>query len=106
MTVIIHAIARRFRSVVTSTVVFSAIVFSLDGAAQAPRDAEQVEQLVNYSQCIRENGYPAFPDPAPDGGFRFRIERDSAAAFEKAQQACRDKLPSGFMQRNQAVSAE
>jgi hypothetical protein len=93
------------RSCQTATIV-SYAVLSLPAAAQRTPDGDQVEQLVDYAQCIRENGYPAFPDPTPDGGFKFRIERGLAKDFEAAAQACKDKMPSGMLQRQQAPSPE
>ena len=107
MKIIIRRIAGRCHITVTIvTAVAAAMLLSLHAAAQPARDADQVEKLVDYAQCIRENGYPAFPDPAPDGGFQFRIERGSADKFQAAQQACKDKMPSGFMQGTHAPTPE
>ncbi len=60
---------------------------------------DQVDQLVEFAQCIRENGYPDFPDPNPDGRFQVMVRMDQANAtrFEAAQQACRDMMPSGLV---------
>lgn len=65
----------------------------IDAAAQ-PTPADR-EQLVEYAQCIRENGYPDFPDPQADG-LQFRITPGTADKFEAAQRACKDKMPSGL----------
>jgi hypothetical protein len=106
MKVFIRRIAGRCRIAVTGAATIAGAVLSVQGTAQPRPDADQVEKMVDYAQCIRENGYPAFPDPAPDGGFQFRIERGSAQKFQAAQEACKDKMPSGMLQGTQAASPE
>lgn len=65
-----------------------------DAVAQAsPQD---LDKQVKYAQCIRANGYPEFPDPSPDGRMQLRIDPKTAAKFEAAQRACKDKVPAGF----------
>jgi hypothetical protein len=55
-------------------------------------DTGQVEQLRQVAQCLRQNGFPDFPDPDPNqGGI---VIDDSAGidtkseAFKQAQQKC------------------
>jgi hypothetical protein len=93
-----------FRLAATIVAVISGAVPPPAAIAQRAPNADRVEQLVDYAQCIRENGYPDFPDPAPDGGFKFLIKRGSATLFEAAAAACKDKLPSGLMQDMQDPS--
>lgn len=102
----IRRITERCRIAATIMVTVSVAMLSVHAAAQRVPDGDQVEKLVDYAQCIRENGYPEFPDPNPDGGFQFLIKRGSATSFQAAQEACRDKLPSGFLQGRQAASPE
>jgi hypothetical protein len=35
---------------------------------------EDLEKMRKFSQCMRENGYPNFPDPQPEGGIRIDSE--------------------------------
>jgi len=70
-----------------------AATLPLDAVAQPSPD--DFDKLVDYAQCIRANGYPDFPDPKPDG-FQFRITPGTAAQFQKAQEACKDKIPPGI----------
>lgn len=59
-------------------------------------DPEMQAQLREFAQCMRDNGID-FPDPDPDGGFAgalAEIDRTSPQ-FQKAIDACRDKLPQG-----------
>lgn len=106
MRAIIRRIVGYGRLAATLAAALSSVMLSFHTAAQRAPDPDRFEQMVDYAQCIRENGYPNFPDPSPGGGFQFRIERGSAGNFEAAQQACRDKLPSGLMQGMQNPSPE
>ena len=62
-----------------------------------PQDAALV-----YAQCMRDSGYPEFPDPDADGGFSLRGghgegEHDqNDPRFQAAEEACRDLRPAGF----------
>ncbi|MFI8849368.1 hypothetical protein [Streptomyces sp. 891-h] len=74
-----------------------------DSAREAPGDdgargdaGKQFDKALEYAQCMRDNGVEDFPDPKQEGGgIRIGgpgIDRGSAA-FEKAEEACRDKAP-------------
>lgn len=62
-----------------------------------PLDPEEYAELVEYSECMRENGVADFPDPQPDGsliidGDAFDPESDE---FQAADEACQDLRPDG-----------
>ncbi|MFD1539217.1 hypothetical protein [Nonomuraea guangzhouensis] len=63
---------------------------NMDGGAKA--DPKMAEQMRKYSQCMRDNGVEAFPDP--DGGM---LRMDSAAGedpdFKTAQEKCKEFMP-------------
>jgi hypothetical protein len=67
-----------------------------NGGQPPQLDAAQQEQLRQFAQCMRDNGVD-MPDPDPNsGGFGLgtggqSFDRDDPA-FQKALQACRDKL--------------
>jgi hypothetical protein len=63
-------------------------------AQQTP--AERQEAALAYAQCIRDNGYGEFPDPDPEGGFKFLINPETAPRFRAATEACRDLAPAGM----------
>ncbi|GIM90335.1 hypothetical protein [Paractinoplanes toevensis] len=73
------------------------------GSSATPDPAaseDRQTQAVKYSQCMRENGVPSFPDPV-DGRIQLRIEPGSdldpeGEPFKKAQQACKDLEPAGL----------
>jgi hypothetical protein len=49
------------------------------------------ETLLEFAQCMRDNGVEAFPDPDPDeGGMRITPEIGEDPDFEAAQEACQD----------------
>jgi hypothetical protein len=50
-----------------------------------------------FSDCMRSNGVPNFPDPKPGGGFEFPVSGGNLAspAFRSAQAKCRKVLPGG-----------
>jgi hypothetical protein len=55
---------------------------------------EMQDAILEYAQCMRDNGYD-MPDPdfeSGDGLFRMQGEPDDPA-FQQAQEACEDKLP-------------
>lgn len=72
-----------------------------DGATdggEADSEAEIEEQALEFSQCMRENGVPDFPDPEiEDGRLQMRIEGGEMDqdAMEKAQEECEDLAPRG-----------
>jgi hypothetical protein len=60
--------------------------------------AEDLEKMRKFSQCMRENGYPDFPDPQPDGGIR--IDGDQTGSmnpdseeWKAAHKKCEQYMP-------------
>ncbi|MFD7406990.1 hypothetical protein ACFV7R_30910 [Streptomyces sp. NPDC059866] len=57
------------------------------------------DRALAYSQCMRENGVPNFPDPQADGGGIRISPQDgldpNSQEFQDAQQACQDLAPQG-----------
>jgi hypothetical protein len=69
-------------------------------APKAPSPAERAEdreQMLAFSACMRKNGVPNFPDPTfnPDGSGGIKLQRKVAETpqFDAAQKACKDLLP-------------
>jgi hypothetical protein len=59
-------------------------------------DPAFVEQMREFSQCMRENGLPDFPDPDAQGRLRGAgHEQQDNPQFRAAMEACRGKLPGG-----------
>jgi hypothetical protein len=59
-------------------------------------DPAFVEQMRQFSQCMRDNGVPDFPDPDPDGRLRGQgHEQQNDPTFRAAMETCRQKLPGG-----------
>jgi hypothetical protein len=59
--------------------------------------------LVTFSQCMRSNGVPSFPDPQhlPDGSVKLIIHRGAGTPhFQAAMSACNHLLPQGGPQQN------
>ena len=50
-----------------------------------------------FSECMRSNGVPNFPDPKPGGGFEFPAGggKSGSPAFRSAQAKCQKLLPGG-----------
>ena len=74
-----------------------------DEPRATPSSADRQAQAVKYSQCMRENGVPSFPDPV-DGRIQLRAEKGSdldpdSDGFKKAQQTCKQYEPAGANQR-------
>ncbi len=66
------------------------------GTSQSQTQLQQ--SGLKYSQCMRANGVPTFPDPSAGGGFEFQAGSGidpSSPAFEAAQAKCRKLMPGG-----------
>jgi hypothetical protein len=72
------------------------------GGSGGNNTAANLQQEVKFSQCMRANGVPAFPDPNPSGQFTIDgIANGSsldanAPAFQQAMSTCKDLEPPGF----------
>ncbi len=64
-------------------------------AAQQAQQIDREERLLEFAQCMRENGYAEFPDPGPNGRLEIRLDPSAAPRFQAAQEACRDLAPMG-----------
>jgi len=54
--------------------------------------------MLKYSQCMRDNGVPNFPDPKMEDGGGFSLSLPEGADNEKvdaAQEKCKANLPNG-----------
>ncbi|NUQ89107.1 hypothetical protein [Glycomyces sp. MUSA5-2] len=61
-------------------------------------DPEIYEKLVEYSECMRENGVENFPDPEPGGGIMVSPDMGfdpQSQEFQDAEAACADLRPEG-----------
>jgi hypothetical protein len=59
-------------------------------------DPAFVEQMREFSQCMRDNGLPDFPDPDPNGRLRGAgHEQRNDPQYQAAFETCRGKLPGG-----------
>lgn len=68
------------------------------GGRPTPPDPEMVAKTREYAKCMRENGFPKFPDPGPDGGIAIEggPGLDPASPeFQAAEEKCRTHLPDG-----------
>ncbi len=66
------------------------------GGEHQRSDPATVEQMRAFSQCMRDNGLPDFPDPDPDGRVRGPgHEQQDDPKFRAAMETCRQKLPGG-----------
>jgi len=82
-------------------------VATLNGSSAETDDPEQQqdedfeEQALAFSQCMRENGVPDFPDPefSEDGGLTITREggpgQGDMEAERRAMEACEDEMPQG-----------
>ena len=60
-------------------------------------DPAYVEQMREFSQCMRDNGLPDFPDPDADG--RLQLGHGEGGygdpKFQAAMESCQEQLPGG-----------
>jgi hypothetical protein len=78
-----------------------------NASTSTPRD-----KAVKFSECMRDHGVAAFPDPDASGQLTIdgvangtSVNPDSAA-FKKAIAACKDLQPSGFMGHKRSGSQQ
>jgi len=58
--------------------------------------AKVMGEQIEYAECMRAHGVPAFPDPGANGGFTLPSSIDqNSPIFQAAQLAC-DRLQPGF----------
>jgi hypothetical protein len=66
------------------------------GEHQNTGDPAAVEQMREFSRCMRDNGVLDFPDPDAEGRLRGRgHEQQGDPKFRAAMETCRQKLPGG-----------
>jgi hypothetical protein len=71
----------------------------LPNGGQPPKlSDEDLEKMRKFSQCMRENGYPDFPDPQPEGGIRIEGGQDSdmdpeSQKWKDAHAKCEQHMP-------------
>lgn len=72
------------------------------GSAGANNTASNLEEAVQFAQCMRSNGVSSFPDPNASGQFTIDAIANgsgvdtSSATFQQAMSACKDLEPPGF----------
>jgi hypothetical protein len=70
--------------------------FMPNGGEMPKPNAEQLAQMREFSECMRDEGIEGFPDPSADGGLRidsdmgFDPESDE---FREAQEKCGESMP-------------
>ena len=69
-----------------------------NGGEPSKADPQIVAQLRVYSQCMRDNGVPNFPDPTDEG---LQVDNDklgvdpNGEVYQAAQEKCADSMPKG-----------
>jgi hypothetical protein len=99
-------------------VTLTALGLGLAGCAGDPADTnvpasdggnttqdERTAAMVKYSQCLRENGVPSFPDPV-GGRLQLQVRPGSdldpdSPQFKAAEEACKGLQPPGLAQSGQ-----
>lgn len=72
------------------------------GAAPGEADPEHAERMREVAQCMRDNGFPDFPDPDEDGRVVLGEETGidpTDEKFQEAQAKCDTNAPTGAPNR-------
>ncbi|MFB9629043.1 hypothetical protein [Nonomuraea helvata] len=64
------------------------------GTQSGPADGQQVQQMLKFANCMRENGVKNFPDPK-DGNLMIDGVDPNTPQFKAAMQTCRKFMPGG-----------
>src|SRR6266487_547445 len=71
------------------------------------RLARRLVPAWTFSQCMRDNGLPDYPDPDADGQLRGPAhEQEGNPKFRAAQEKCRDLAPGSEHQKTDPASVE
>ena len=84
-------------SVAATTTATTAVRQSSGSGGPATQDQLRQESL-KFSECMRSNGVPSFPDPSPGGGFVFPAGSGldpSSPTVKRAQVKCKKYMPGG-----------
>jgi hypothetical protein len=80
-------------------------------AVQSTASPADYQKAVQYSQCMRKNGVPGFPDPNAEGDFVFQRTtassdsvNPSSVQFQSAQKACKSLAPNRSQNPGQTAS--
>ena len=79
-----------------------------DKPSAAPSTTDRNAQAVKYSQCMRENGVPDFPDPQPNGSIQLGRDKSGKGigpgdpAFDKAEEKCSQFMPGDREKRSES----
>ena len=108
---LVEPVAMRIRILVLATILAVAGCGGAgDKPSATPSTTDRNAQAVKYSQCMRENGVPSFPDPV-DGRIQLNARKGSdldpeSETFKKAQETCKQYEPAGAGQRGQADQSQ
>jgi hypothetical protein len=79
------------------------------GGSQPTPTAKQLAEEVKFAACIRQHGFPAFPDPNSQGTFVVHNFPLSAPQFQSAQNTCLSgmsfSVPMGIQDTNSVPNA-
>jgi hypothetical protein len=85
---------RLARRLVSASLLVLAACGQNNGNSVAPVDKAEAGRA--FSQCMRDNGLPDFPDPDADGRLRGPgHDREGDPKFRAAMETCRQQLPGG-----------
>lgn len=81
----------------TSSVSSSASTTATARAVTTALSGAGAPSALAFSECMRSNGVPNFPDPKPGGGFEFPVGGGNigSPAFRSAQAKCMKLMPGG-----------
>jgi len=85
-----------YRSLVTLAALTSAVAVAACGSSSNASKSAHASPFLAFSDCMRSDGVPNFPDPSPGGGIHLSSGIDPGApAFEAAQAKCQKLMPGG-----------
>jgi len=82
------------------------------GTGSTGNAAANHEQAMKFSQCMRDNGVSAFPDPDASGSLTIdavangSLVDTKSATFQQALSTCRDLEPAGFMGQKRSAQQQ
>lgn len=79
------------------------------GSSSSARKSAGAEAFLKFSECMRANGVPNFPDPASGGGIHINLSsgvNPFSPSFKAAQTRCRKLLPGGGPPTKPSAQAE
>lgn len=95
------------RILVLASALATCVILAACGSGKSSSDSAKMDAGIRFSECMRANGVPDFPDPGSGGGINIPSGMNPRTpAFQAAQNKCFKLLPGGGPSRGGQASEQ